>query len=82
MMVAEVAVHSHGQGSTILVSEPAADCGNVDAGFNAGGGEEVAQVVVGDPWDFQQLEGAIHGFLALLNLHHRLRQGLFRAFVS
>ncbi|HSI83682.1 MAG TPA: hypothetical protein VK970_07845 [Candidatus Methylacidiphilales bacterium] len=37
----------HREGSAIFVAEPAGDGGYVNAGFDADGGEEVAEVVVG-----------------------------------
>ncbi len=39
-------VDSHSQGPAIFVSKPSADGGDVDAGFDAGRGEEVAEIVV------------------------------------
>ena len=39
MLVAEMAVNFHCQSATILMAEPAGDGGNVNAAFNAAGGE-------------------------------------------
>ena len=69
-MVAEVAVDAHGEGAAVFVAQPAADGGDVDAGFDAGGGKEMPKVVVGDAVDAQLLAPAIHGLLAFLDLHH------------
>ena len=51
MLVPQVAVDFHRQGSAVFVAQPAADRRDVDAGFDATGGEEVAKVMVGDATD-------------------------------
>ncbi len=52
------------------MAEPTGDFWNVNAGFNAAGGKQMAQVVVGDAFHAGLLRGAVYGFLALENLHH------------
>ena len=48
MLIAKVAVGFHCQRSAVLVSEPAGDGGNIYTGFDAGGSEQMAEVVVND----------------------------------
>ena len=42
VVVAEVAVDAHGEGAAVFVTQPTADGGDVDAGFDADGGEEMS----------------------------------------
>lgn len=41
---AQVTVHFHRQSTTIFVTEPAANRGNIHTGLDAGGGEEMTEV--------------------------------------
>ena len=50
MFVPQVAVGLHRECASIFVSQPAADCWNIDAGFDAGGGKKVAKVMMSKVW--------------------------------
>ena len=50
-LVAHMAMNLHRQCATVAVAEPTGDGGNVLAGFNAAGCEQMTQVVVGDSGD-------------------------------
>jgi hypothetical protein len=47
------------------VPQPPGNGGDIDAGFNAAGGEPVAEVVLGDPGHSNDHGGPAHRFLAL-----------------
>ena len=47
MLLAKVAIDAHRQGAAVLVPKPPANDWDIDAGFDAGGGEEVAEVGIG-----------------------------------
>ncbi len=53
-------VSLHAQRAAILVSEPARNGWNIYAGFNAAGGEQMAQIVVRDAFDTGQRRGAVY----------------------
>jgi len=48
VLLAQVAVNPHRKGAAVLVAKPTADRGDVHAGFDAGGREEMPEVVVGE----------------------------------
>ena len=57
MFLAEMAVNLHGEGPAVLVAKPARDGRDVHAGLNAGGREEMAQIVVGEVGQAKALAG-------------------------
>lgn len=58
MLVAQVAVNSHQERAAIRVSEPAGDGGDVDAVLDAGGGENIAEVVMRQHFESKRLARA------------------------
>ena len=52
------------------MAEPTGHGGDVHAAFDAAGGEQVAQVVVGETGDANNLGGAVHCPLAFADAHH------------
>jgi hypothetical protein len=50
--------------------KPAGNSRDVNAAFNADGGEEMAKIVMGDPRHSDDSGRARHGFLALVNEKH------------
>ena len=72
MMIAEVAVGFHCQSAAVLVAEPSADGGDINARFNATSSKQVAKIVVGDALDFQFPARSGYRSLALLDSHHGL----------
>jgi hypothetical protein len=71
VFVSQVAIGFHAQRTAGLMSKPARNGRDVHAVFNAAGGEQVAQVVVGDSLRASQLRGSVNGLLALDNTHDR-----------
>ena len=48
MLLSQVAINFHGERSAVAVPQPAGDRWNIHASLDTAGGEQVAQVVVGD----------------------------------
>jgi len=70
MLVAEMAIDFHCQGATVLMAEPAGDGGNVNAALNAAGGEQMAQIVMGQMSDTGLSFRRFHRQLGLRYAHH------------
>jgi hypothetical protein len=70
VLVAEVAVDLHRERPAVLVSEALRDGGDVHSGFDAGGGEEVAKIMVGDAAQTQLVRRTVHGILRGANLEN------------
>src|SRR5437660_3981533 len=70
MCVTQMPIDLHGERAAVLVAEPPADRGNVNARFNAARGKKMAQVVMRESGDSERLAGSVNGPLALLHPHH------------
>jgi len=70
MMIAQVPINLHRQRTAVLVPQPTRHRGDVHAGFDAPGGEEVPQVVMGDAGHAHGLRGFVHGTLTFTNSHN------------
>ena len=60
VFIAKVPVGFHGQRTAVFMPEPARDRWNVHARFNAAGRKQVAQVMVGNSLDTQNLRGPVN----------------------
>lgn len=79
MLVAQMPIGPHGQCAAVLVAKPARDGGNIHAGFNAAGGEQVAQVVMGESGNPERFASRVDRPLALVDAHYGVGQEfLFR----
>src|ERR1043166_3994475 len=70
-----MAINAHGQRSTVTMSKPAGNGRYVHTGFNTPGRKKVAQIVMSDPRNFQQLAGARQ---RLFTFAYRTHQVLWR----
>lgn len=70
VLVAKVAIDFHGRRPTVLVAEPTRDGGDVHAGLDAPGREQVPEVMVRDPCDAHLRAGAGQGAPAFLHEQH------------
>ena len=65
MLIPKVPVRSHSERSPILVTEPSGNGRDIDATLDAPGGEQMPQIVVGNPMRADLLASLCKGFLAL-----------------
>ena len=70
MLVAEMAIDFHGQRATVFVAEPAGDGRDVNAALNATGGEQMAQIVMGQMSDAGLFLRRFHRQFRLRHAHH------------
>ena len=70
MLVAEMAVNFHGQRAAVFVAEPSGDGRDVNAALNAAGGEQMAQIVMGQMSDTGFFFRRFHRQLGLRYAHH------------
>ncbi len=69
MLIAQMAVGSHGQRAAVPVSQPARHGWNIYAGLNTARGEQVTQIMMGDSLHAHDFGCPVHCLLAFTNSH-------------
>ncbi len=82
VLSAQVAVGFHRQRAAVLVSDPAGDGRDINATLNAGSGEQMPQIVMGDARQTHFAHRAVNRVLGLIYTEHLCVEPLIRTLAS